>query len=180
MAPSIDLRRGRGYSWAALLRLLLAQLDDPDSVLHEPLAAMPFADTIVNGFLLVASPAYRQALERPAERIRPAALSDATDIIHADAHTPLTTSELARRCHVSVRTLQEGFQRHLGTTPMAYLRSVRLARAHAELLAADPSRLTVGSVSRRWGFTNPTRFAQLHRSAYGEFPAETLRRRSSN
>ena len=179
LAPSIDLRAGHGRSWAALLRLLVAQLGDPDSVLHEPMAAMPFTDTIVNGFLMATSPAYRQAMDRPAERMRPAAIRDATDVIDAGAHTELTVSEIARRSHVSVRTLQEGFRRHLGTTPMAYLRSVRLARAHAELRAGDPSRLTVGLVSRRWGFTNPARFAQLHRSAYGEFPAETLRRPSS-
>lgn len=87
----------------------------------------------------------------------------------------VTTAELARRCHVGVSTLLEGFQRHLGMPPMAYLRSVRLARAHAELRAADPARETVGAIARRWGFTNLTCFAGQHREAYGELPHETLR-----
>lgn len=177
-APSIDLRTGAGRSWAGLLRLLIDQLGDPDSVLHEPMTAMPFVEAIVTGFLTVTSPAYRETLDRlPAERTRPTAIRTARDIIHAEAHTPLTTAELARRCHVSVRTLQEGFQRHLGTPPMAYLRSVPHAHAHAELRAADPSRDTVSVIARRWGFTNLTRFANQHHVIYGEFPAETLRRR---
>jgi hypothetical protein len=35
-----------------------------------------------------------------------------------------------------VRTLQEGFQRHLGMSPMAYLRVVRLRSAHRDLHSA--------------------------------------------
>lgn len=174
LVPSIDVRGGHGRSWADLLRHLRTQLGDPDSVLHEPIAAMPFVEAVINGFLVVASPAYREALTR-AEPARPAVVRDATDIMDAEAHTPLTTAEIARRCHVSVRTLQEGFRGHLGTTPMAYLRSVRLSRAHAELRAADPARGSVGAIARRWGFTNLTRFANQHRSTYGEFPHETLR-----
>jgi transcriptional regulator GlxA family with amidase domain len=46
---------------------------------------------------------------------------DAIDLIQAGAHLPLTTSTLAKQCHVSVRTLQEGFRRHRGISPMAYL-----------------------------------------------------------
>ncbi|NMO52851.1 AraC family transcriptional regulator [Actinoplanes sp. TBRC 11911] len=153
VTSSVDVRAGHGRSWLRLLRQLTTQLGDPDSVLHQPVAAAPFVETVLSGFLMIASPAYREALERPAEPARPAAVRDATDIIEAEAHLPLTTAEIARRCHVSVRTLQEGFRRHLGVAPMAYLRSVRLARAHAELSAADPARHTVGTIARRWGFT---------------------------
>jgi transcriptional regulator GlxA family with amidase domain len=136
---------------------------------------MPFVESVLSGFLMIASPAYREALERPAESARPAAVRNAIDIIEADAHLPLTTAEIARRCHVSVRTLQEGFRRHVGIAPMAYLRSVRVARAHAELRAADPARQTVSTIAHRWGFTNLTRFANQHRAAFGEFPSATLR-----
>ncbi|MGW0087282.1 AraC-like ligand-binding domain-containing protein [Streptomyces sp. NPDC003393] len=177
LAPSIDLRTGGGRSWTRLVRLLVEQLDDPQSVLREPMTAMPFAESIVNGFLMVASPAYRQALDRPAGHIRPAAVRAAVDIIHAEASEPLTTDTLARRCHVSARTLQENFQRHVGLSPMAYLRSIRLERAHAELRAADPSRDTVTAIAHRWGFSNVSRFAHLHRVAFGESPVETLRGR---
>ena len=174
---SIDLRSGQARSWTGLLRLLISNLADPDSILRQPIAAMPFAETVVNGFLMLTSPAYREALEQPAEPCRPATIRTAIDIIHAEADTPLTTAQLARRCHVKVRTLQEGFQRHLGTPPMAYLRSVRLARAQAELRATDPTRDTVTAIAQHWGFTNLARFANQYRATYGELPSQTLRDR---
>ena len=50
--------------------------------------------------------------------------------MEAEAHLPRTLATLATRSHVSTRALQQGFRRHLQTTPMAYLRDVRLRRAH--------------------------------------------------
>jgi transcriptional regulator GlxA family with amidase domain len=118
---------------------------------------------------------YRQALAAPAEPGRPAAVRDAMDIIEAGPHLPLTTSTLAKQCHVSVRTLQEGFQRHLGMSPMAYVRVVRLRRAHRDLRAADPTRSTVAAIAHRWGFTHLGRFATAHQTTYGQTPLQALR-----
>jgi len=44
--------------------------------------------------------------------------------------------------------------------PMAYLRVVRLDRAHHDLLATDPSHGdTVTAIAARWGFYSNSRFA---------------------
>jgi AraC-like DNA-binding protein len=93
----------------------------------------------------------RQALAAPSEPGRPAAVRDAMDIIEGGPHLPLTTSTLARQCHVSVRTLQEGFPRHLGMSPMAYVRVVRLRRAQRDLRSADPFHSTVSAIAHCWG-----------------------------
>jgi AraC-like DNA-binding protein len=97
------------------------------------------------------------------------------DIIEAGAHLPLTTSTLAAQCHFSVRALQEGFRRHLGMSPMAYVRVVRLRRAHCDLRSADPSHTTVGAIAHRWGFTHLGRFAAAHKTMFGETPLQALR-----
>ena len=97
------------------------------------------------------------------------------DIIEAGPHLPLTTSALAKQCHVSVRTLQEGFQRHLGMSPMAYLRVVRLRRAHRDLRSADPAHTTVARIAQRWGFTHLGRFAAAHQMMYEQTPLQILR-----
>jgi AraC-like DNA-binding protein len=86
-----------------------------------------------------------------------------------------TTSTLAKPCHVSVRTLQEGFQRHLSMSPMAYVRVVRLRRAHRDLRSAHPSHSTVASIAHRWGFTHLGRFAAAHKPTYGQTPLQALR-----
>jgi hypothetical protein len=77
---------------------------------------------------------------------------------------------------VGARALQLSFAGHYGSTPMGYLRRVRLDRAHCELQAADPARGdTVGQVARRWGFAKRSRFAASYRRAYGVSPSHTLR-----
>jgi transcriptional regulator GlxA family with amidase domain len=132
-------------------------------------------ESLIHGLLLVADHPYRQVLAAPAGPGRPAAVRDAMDIIEAGPHLPLTTSVMAKQCHVSVRALQEGFQRHLGMSPMAYLRAVRLRRAHRDLRSADPVHTTVACIAHRWGFTHLGRFAAAHQRMYGQTPLQALR-----
>ncbi|MFD0735922.1 helix-turn-helix transcriptional regulator [Planotetraspora mira] len=174
-APSLDMTTGRARSWARMLMMLNHQLGDADSVVLQPLVAPPLVDGFIRGFLLAADHPYRELLDAPAEAGRPIAIRTAIDIMEAEPQTPLTISTLAARCHVSVRTLQEGFQRHVGMPPMAYLRKVRLRRAHDDLRAADPSVQTVASIARSWGFTHLGRFAAAHEAEYGMSPVRVLR-----
>jgi transcriptional regulator GlxA family with amidase domain len=75
---------------------------------------------------------------------------------------------------VSVRSLQEAFRSHLDTTPMAYLRAVRLRHIHADLRARGDG-VSVTDVALRWGITHAGRFAQEYRRMFGQPPAQTLR-----
>lgn len=164
-------------SWINMLVSFKDQFFRPDSVLNQPLVGLPFVDGLVRGFLLAAEHPHLDALIRDERRTAPRAIRHAVDIIEEEAHLPLTLSSIAARSHISVRTLQQGFQRHLDTTPMAYLREVRLRRAHETLLTSDPSMVTVASVAYRWGFSNLGRFAAAHAARYRETPTQTLRRR---
>lgn len=106
----------------------------------------------------------------------PASVRRAVAFIESHADTPLTLAEIAAAAHVTTRALQYAFRRHLATTPMAYLRQVRLDQAHAALRAADPATgATVTAIAARWGFLQPSRFATLYRAAYGVCPSHTLR-----
>lgn len=90
----------------------------------------------------------------------------------------LGVADIARACRVSVRALQLAFRRHLDTTPMAYLRRVRLDRVRAELRAAVPGDgTTVTGIAAKWGFLDGSRLSAHYRAAFGESPSQTLRRR---
>ncbi|GGV10283.1 AraC family transcriptional regulator [Streptomyces spectabilis] len=92
---------------------------------------------------------------------------------HADR--PVTVADIAAAAHVTIRTLQYAFRRHLDTTPLAYLRRARLAHAHRDLLNAPPrGEATVAGIAARWGFAHPGRFAAQYRSVYGTSPSRTL------
>jgi transcriptional regulator GlxA family with amidase domain len=114
-------------------------------------------------------------LAAPVKAARPAAVCTAIDLIEAEPQAPLTVEQLADRCGVSVRALRHGFRRHLDMSPMAFVRTVRLQRAHEELRAADPATQTVAAVARRWGFHHLGRFAAAHEARYGQAPAVALR-----
>ncbi len=58
---------------------------------------------------------------------------------------------------------------------MKYLQGIRLEQAHRDLRAADPTYGdTVTEIARRWGFSNPGRFATAYRRLYGVHPSTTL------
>jgi transcriptional regulator GlxA family with amidase domain len=103
----------------------------------------------------------------------PATLCRAVRFIEENAHRDISAAEIAAAAHVSIRSLQLTFRRHLDTTPMAYLRRVRLERAHRDLLAADPATDTVGLIAARWGFLNHSRFTARYRAEYGSTPSAT-------
>jgi AraC-like DNA-binding protein len=173
--PVIDTAGGYGRAWAELVYVLNRQLSAPGSLLREPLVAAPLADSLVNGFMLAATRTQPEALAAPAAAARPAPVRAAIDLIESDPRAPLTLSVLATHSGVSPRTLQKAFQRHLGISPMEYVRDVRLRRAHAELRAADPYGDSVAAVARRWGFSHLGRFAAAHEARFGQKPLRTLR-----
>ena len=99
----------------------------------------------------------------------------AIGFIEGNADREITVGDIAVAAHVTSRALQLAFRRHLDTTPMAYLRRVRLDCARHELDRASRGHgATVSAVAYRWGFASPSRFAEQYRAAYGELPSATL------
>lgn len=103
----------------------------------------------------------------------------AIDYIHAHANDALTLPRLANVAASTSRSLIRGFQKYKNCSPMAYVRNVRIERAHEELLHGCPDRCSVTTIANRWGFYNPGRFARAYRERYGENPSDTLRRGSA-
>ncbi|MFF9641795.1 helix-turn-helix transcriptional regulator [Kitasatospora aureofaciens] len=115
----------------------------------------------------------------PADRTdaTPATLRRAIAFVEANADREISLADIAAAAFVTPRALQYAFRRHLDTTPLGYLRRVRLDAAHRDLLAADPATATVTGIAMHWGFAHPGHFASLYRAAYGRSPGRTLRLR---
>ncbi|MEU4425549.1 AraC family transcriptional regulator [Actinoplanes sp. NPDC024001] len=175
LSAQLDISTGMGHSWAALVRLIAAEFSNETGLLREPLIVHQLQETLIMGLLMACDHPYRAELARQGRAYRPAPVRRAIDAIQADPQHPFTVAELARAAGVSVRTLQTAFRSHLGCSPMAYLRQVRLDRAHQELRASDPRHTTVTQIAYRWGFVHLSRFADAYRARYGTTPRETLR-----
>lgn len=174
-AESMDLDRGPGRQWWALARCLVELVAEPDGPLSRPMVARPLAYALVGALVQAAHHPDRDAVAADPAPSRPAAVARAVDLLEAEPETPWTVPEIAARAGLSVRSLQHGFDRHVGATPTEYLRRVRLERAHVDLLAADPARETVARIAGRWGFVHLGRFATDYRRRYGCSPSEDLR-----
>ncbi|MGY0488116.1 helix-turn-helix transcriptional regulator [Streptomyces sp. WG-D5] len=171
----------RPVSAAAARQLKRAIVHVRDEVLADPeIADQPLIASTATQYLAasVLNAFPNTALIRPTGTDRhdahSATLRRAIAHIEAHAQEPLTVAEIAAASHVTVRALQYAFRRHLDTTPLAFLRRVRLAYAHDELRAADPATTTVTAIAGRWGFHHPGRFAALYREAYGRSPQQAL------
>ncbi|MGE2713984.1 helix-turn-helix transcriptional regulator [Mycolicibacterium litorale] len=106
---------------------------------------------------------------------KPVLLRRATDFIESNLANDIGLADIAAAAHVSPRAVQYMFRRHLETTPVQYLRRLRLHHAHQDLIAGDHGRDTVTAIAARWGFAHTGRFAVLYRQTYGQSPHTTLR-----
>ncbi len=174
-AGLMDLTASATQSWLRILELLERESSLPDGILANPLAAARVQSLVIHGLLLVQDHNYSEALRTPIRPAMPRAVQRAVSLMEERPEEPWTSPRLAREAAAGVRSLQDGFRRAFGMAPMAYLREIRLARAHAELAASSPEEVTVGAVAARWGFTHASRFAGAYRAKFGCTPLQTLR-----
>lgn len=105
----------------------------------------------------------------------PRMLRRALDFIHENSQYDISIRDIAAAADVTPRAIQYAFREHLQTTPLEYLRRIRLERAHRELKSADPAFDTVTSIAGRCGFSHPGRFSSAYKQVFGVEPSRTLR-----
>jgi AraC-like DNA-binding protein len=104
-------------------------------------------------------------------------LRKAIAFIEANVDREIGIVDIAGAIYVTPRSVQLMFRRHLGTTPTAYVRRLRLQHVHRDLVHGDAATVSVAQVAGRWGFAHGGRFAAMYRQAYGCAPHATLRGR---
>lgn len=113
----------------------------------------------------------------PDRRGHPAKITRAVAYCEAHLAEEIAVTDIAVAARTSVRSLQENFRAHLNTTPLGYLRRLRLDRAHRLLvsIAQGHATGTVTDVALLSGFQHYGRFAAFYKQAYGCSPSQTLR-----
>jgi AraC family ethanolamine operon transcriptional activator len=98
----------------------------------------------------------------------------ACEVMLASTDEPLSMLEVCRRVGASRRNLNYCFQDVLNTSPLKYLRAVRLNGVRRELLRDAP---TVIDAAARWGFWHLGQFSHDYKQQFGELPSATLKGR---
>jgi AraC-like DNA-binding protein len=166
-APAQGLRR--------LLRLLVEELGSPAPFADSGAASRSFTDLLLYTLLQAVPHSHSERLAQAGSPAVPGTVRRAEAYIRAHAGEPTALHEVADAAGCSVRGLQLGFRRHRDTTPLAAIRHARLEAAR-EALRSGNAAGTVTDLAHRFGFSNPGRFAQLYKAAFGESPFDALRR----
>jgi AraC-like DNA-binding protein len=140
------------------------------------------ADRVASGLasLLLASMPHNRtaAIESPGRSIAPFFVRRVEQFIERHARDTIVLADLIGVGGVSTRALQTGFRRSRNTTPMKYLRAIRLELARTDLANAASANSSVAMIANALGFGHLGRFARDYEERFGELPSETLRRGS--
>lgn len=86
-----------------------------------------------------------------------------------------SVNDLCQRLQVSRRTVQNSFRAVAETTPLNYLRSVRLNGVRRTLMSTRASELSIGDIAAQWGFYHLSHFAAEYHALFAELPSHTAR-----
>jgi AraC-like DNA-binding protein len=170
------LSAAAGQHWSATTQYVLGVVTRSPLLATAPLARRELV-WMINSAVLACFPNSTLDIETgSAPGDSPLPLRRALAFIDEHAADPISLNEIAHAAGLSPRGLQASFRRNLETTPLAYLRSIRIDRAHRDLLEAEPGgTLNVAAVAARWGFTHLGRFATEYRRRFHVYPSQTLR-----
>jgi transcriptional regulator GlxA family with amidase domain len=162
---------------ARYVQMLCDDLRSEASHLSHPLVADRVASGLV-ALLLTSMPHNKtRAIEAAADRPgAPFFVRRVEQFIEEHARDMITLTDLTGIAGVSTRALQMSFQRFRNTTPMAYLRAIRLELARTDMANAGRQGSSVAAVANAVGFGNLGRFARDYQARFGELPSHTLRR----
>jgi AraC-like DNA-binding protein len=166
-------RRMRDY-WLATVRWALTQVP----VMAEPLARAHVRRSLVAA-TLETFPLAGDPRERRASALEQASIyTAATAWIDDHASLAVTVDDAARAVGTSALGLRRAFAANgqLSDNPEGYLAAARVSAAHADLVDADPTCVTLDEVAARWGFLDRGSFVAAYRAAYGVAPERTLAR----
>ncbi|HUO15030.1 MAG TPA: helix-turn-helix domain-containing protein [Verrucomicrobiae bacterium] len=174
-APALRLKTSAGQRLRAIcgeLRRILYSTDGHE--VSGSVAIRSLEDELLRLILETQPHNYTRLLHR-GNQAGARQIADAEEYMRANAHLPLTLGDVCQAAGVNARTLQNAFRHNRGSTPMQFLRTIRMQEVRAGLLTPHPE-TSVSREAARWGFLHFGRFSGEYRSAYGELPSETLKR----
>ena len=96
-------------------------------------------------------------------------------IVGSSGHAPPSIDALCARLRTSRRSLQSSFRQVADTTPVHYLRSLRLNAVRGRLMSTRPRELSVAQAATDQGFSHLSHFSQRYNALFGELPSQTPR-----
>jgi len=160
------------------VRMLCDDLRNAASCREHPLVRDRIGPALASTLLVSMRHNRGRVLAAAETSIGPFFVRRAEHFIKENARHTIDLDDLAGVADIGARALQMGFRRFRNTTPMAYLRAVRLELARTELARAKRSGGSVASVAYPCGFGHLGGFAADDKARFNESPSQTLLRGS--
>ncbi len=171
--PEVSTAAGGGASLSRLVKFLVDEAEHAPEMMAARHVMARYAEIFLFNLTSLLPHSHSALLERSIAATSSQCVRRAEEYIEAHARSPLTLTELAEACDVSVRSLQTAFRKVRSCSPMEFLRARRLELARMRLLAGAA---TVTDVAMDCHITHLGRFSALYRARFGESPRDTLRR----
>lgn len=166
----VDLRNPLLAPWIHHVATIISDTQTSQFLGSIPQIATEYERLLLS--LLLAGHEHYDAAER-ASGIAPGSVRRAEEYIRSMFAEPLTLADIATAAGVPARTLLESFRRFRDTSPIRYLRDVRLDRAREALRAGAVG--TAAEAAMDAGLMHLGRFSKEYAERFGERPSDTLR-----
>jgi AraC-like DNA-binding protein len=182
----VDLHTGPAAAVAALVAYLRCALETAPGLARHGMLAEQAENHLITQLLLCLPHNHSAllnggppSLPAPARSVVPRVVRRAQEVMRAHAELPITLADVCTQTGTSARALQQAFAQHVGCSPMAWLRDLRLDLTRAALRAAAVAGKWDGSprvaeTAARFGFFHLGHFAAHYRRRFGELPSETV------
>lgn len=151
------------------VRLLVRRLDFDGFGVE---ATKEFQQAIVVLFLITCRHNFSYMFDHEPKNAAPAHVRRAADYIEANWHQPITIEALVTASGVSSRSLFKSFKKIYGTSPMQFVKRLRLQEARRLLISSDTA-ASVTQIAFACGFAGVGHFARNYYELFGELPSQT-------
>lgn len=174
-SPAVPLTTAGAQEITSLLRFMTTSLVEKNGICSSGIARSHMVSLLMSGLLTCLDHNYREELANGGgRRVKPAYVAKAQEYMKQNIGQAIGPEEVAAAVRVSTRALFVGFKNHLNTTPMRYLKDLRLDMVRDTLMNLEPQRASITTVAMDYGFHHLGHFCAAYKERFGEQPRETV------
>lgn len=155
-----------------LHRIIATLNHSPDKIGNQSFSKKLKNDLSFNLFSTLASA--REESSKPKSRLKIIKFRKIDNFINENSTMQILTSDLCQIAGASERTLRRAFLERYETSPMRYVKYIKLNTIRKELKQADPLKAKIVDIANNWGFWHMGQFANDYKQLFGELPKETI------
>lgn len=162
-------------SWWRTVEYYLKEMATEGSILSYPNVGKEIEVSLVRALLVHHKNNYSEEISRNLFELMPPFMQRAVRHMEEHYQNEIRLEVLRKVASVSADKLCAGFREFAGTTPIGYLKTLRLMKAREQLMSNQAGK-SVSTVAFEVGFNHLGRFSVDYRNAFGESPSETAAR----